>query len=52
MILIKDSTLIRASRSSLEPENLKLGDRIVVIGTPNTEGYIQASLIRIIQGNN
>ena len=48
VVLLRNETIIRSSRDSLEPENLKPGDYIIVIGTPTPQGYIQANLIRVL----
>jgi len=51
VVLIKEETLIRSLRDELIPSDLKAGDYVVVIGTPNSRGYIQANLIRVLPKN-
>jgi hypothetical protein len=48
VILIKDDTQIQEMREIVPVNNLKLDDFIVVIGTPDTQGQIEAKLIRIM----
>lgn len=50
VILITDKTIIQKGREEVEKENLKIGDWVVVIGSPNKEGKIEAKLIRIFNG--
>lgn len=47
-VLISKETSIRKFRQTIHIDELKLGDDIVVIGTPNDNGEIVAQLIRII----
>lgn len=46
-ILLSDKTVIRNGRQNINPEDLKVGDLIVTIGDPNSNGQIDAKLIRI-----
>ncbi len=48
IILLKDDTVIEKLRKQIKPEILKVGDFIVVIGSPNDSGQIEAKLIRVI----
>lgn len=48
-IVVNNKTLIRQFRQSLTAANLKVDDNIVVIGTPNENGQIEAKLVRIIK---
>lgn len=48
IIRLDDDTVIREFRNELTPQNLKVDDMIVVIGSPNDAGEIQAKLIRIL----
>lgn len=47
-ILISDKTSFRSFREEIRIGDLKLNDRIAVIGSPNEAGQIEAGLIRII----
>jgi len=48
IILINNDTIIRNQRDNLKANELKIGDNIVVIGEPDNEGQIKATLIRIM----
>lgn len=48
VILIDDKTEIRKMRDIVSKDELKLDEHIVVIGAPNSEGQIEAKLIRFI----
>lgn len=50
-ILVTDKTLIKSHRDDLKVSDLKTGDEIVVMGNPDTNGVIDASLIRIFNPN-
>jgi hypothetical protein len=47
-VLIGTSTLIRRFQENIKNTDLKIGDSVVVIGNPNDEGQVEASLIRIM----
>jgi len=47
-VLIKSDTIIRQFRDTLKPEDLKVDDNVVVIGSPNDQGQIEAKLIRLM----
>ena len=47
VILIANDTIIEKAASKVGKEELKVGGRIVVIGSPNDQGQISAKLIRI-----
>lgn len=47
-ILISTGTKIQRGRDDVLGSDLKIDDFIVVIGTPNPEGIIEAKLIRIV----
>jgi len=47
VIILTDKTIIQKGRKTAEKESLKVGDQIVVIGSPNEEGQIEAKLIRV-----
>ena len=48
VILLKGDTIIERFRETLKPGDLKVGDFIVVIGSPNDSGQIEAKLIRVL----
>lgn len=48
VILIKSDTQIQKLRENITTNDLKVDDSIVVIGTPNEQGQIEAKFIRIM----
>ncbi len=50
VILITDKTIIQKGREKVKKEDLKVGNFVVVIGSPNEEGKIEAKMIRIFNG--
>jgi len=48
IILIKSDTIIRQFRDTVASSSLTVNDSVVVLGTPNNQGEIEARLIRII----
>jgi hypothetical protein len=46
-ILVPDDAAIRRGRESIKVSALKVDDKIVVIGSPNEQGQIEAKLIRV-----
>ena len=48
VVLIKDDTKIQRMRENITTDDLKIDDFIVVIGSPNNQGQIEAKLIRIM----
>lgn len=46
--LISDKTIVRRFREAINPADLKIDDFAVVIGSPDEQGRIEASLIRIM----
>ena len=49
-VVIGSSTIVRSFRNATSSASLAVGDQVVVIGRPNDNGQIEASLIRIIPG--
>lgn len=49
IIITTEDTATRKGREVLE-DGLKVGDNVVVIGSPNEEGQIEAKLIRVFNG--
>ncbi len=48
VILIKDDTKIEKIRNAITSSDLKINDFIIVIGTPDDQGQIEAKFIRIM----
>lgn len=48
IILVSSSTAIRAGSSNLSIADLKINDSVVVVGSPNNQGQIEARLIRVL----
>jgi hypothetical protein len=45
VIIINTNTVIKKGMKTVE-DNLQVGDQVVIIGTPNKDGQIEAALIR------
>ena len=50
VIIITEDTVIKKGMATIKKEELKIGNRVVVIGSPNEEGQIEAKLIRLFDG--
>jgi len=50
VVLITKDTVIKKGMETIK-DNLKVGDFVVVIGSPNKEGQIEAKLIRVFEKN-
>ena len=48
VVLIKDDTKIQEMMSEVKASDLSVNDFVVIIGSPNTAGQIEAKLIRIM----
>ncbi|MDD4990129.1 MAG: hypothetical protein PHW31_02355 [Candidatus Pacebacteria bacterium] len=48
IILINDSTTIKSLEKTIQVNDLKVDDMVVVIGEPNNAGQIEAKLIRVM----
>lgn len=48
IILVNDMTEIRFMKEEIEKNNLKIDDFVVILGGPNSQGQIEARLIRLI----
>jgi len=46
-VIVSEKTIITTHRESLKVGDLKVDDQVVVIGSPNEEGQIEARLIRV-----
>lgn len=49
IVLINEMTEIREARGSSKQEDLKIDERVVIIGEPNSLGQIEAKFIRLFQ---
>jgi len=47
VVVLSDSTVIRAGRQTLGPEDLTTEDSVVIIGEPDASGQIVAKFIRV-----
>ena len=52
VVLIKDDTKIQKMRDNIKGSDLKVDDFVVVIGSPNAQGQIEAKFIRIMPAPN
>lgn len=48
VILIKEDTKIQEAKNDLKDTDLKLDDFVVVIGSPNDQGQVEAKFIRLM----
>ena len=48
VVLIKDDTKIQKIMSAVKSSDLAVDDFVIIIGSPNTQGQIEAKLIRIM----
>ncbi|MDP3956879.1 MAG: hypothetical protein Q8Q10_00035 [bacterium] len=46
-VAAREETLIKSGRATVTLGNLKVGDRIVVVGQPGDNGVVNATLIRV-----
>ncbi|MBI2515116.1 hypothetical protein HYV91_02980 [Candidatus Wolfebacteria bacterium] len=47
LVLVSDSTVIRRGRETLKISDVKADDLVVILGSPNDQGQIEAKLIRV-----
>jgi hypothetical protein len=47
VIVVTEKTVIKSGRKDIKFSDLKIGDMIVIIGSPNEKGQIEAKLIRV-----
>lgn len=52
IIIITKDTIIQKGRDTIKKEELRVGNNVVVIGSPNKEGQIEAKLIRFFNREN
>jgi hypothetical protein len=50
VIITTEDTIVKKGRKTVKKDELRVGNYIVVIGSPNEEGQIEAKLIRIFNG--
>ncbi len=50
-VAVTDKTLIKSRRDNLKLSDLKTDDQVVVMGSPDENGVVSASLIRVFNGN-
>ena len=50
-ISVDDKTLIKRGPDTISVNDLKNGDRIIILGRPGDDGTVKADLIRIFSGN-
>ena len=48
IIRLSDATAIKSFQNTLTPSDLAVGQYVVVIGNPNTQGQVEAQLVRIM----
>jgi hypothetical protein len=48
IVLVTTSTVINGFRNNLKLSDLRVNDRVVIIGDPNNAGQIEARLIRLM----
>jgi hypothetical protein len=48
VVLMKDDSLVRQFRDEIKATDLKVGDFVVVMGTPNDKSQIEAKFVRIM----
>lgn len=47
-VIIGEDTVIRKLTEEISLEDIKVGDRVTVIGQPNSSGQIEAKLVRVM----
>jgi hypothetical protein len=47
VIIVTEKTVIKSGRKDIKFSDLKIGDMVVIIGSPNEKGQIEAKLIRV-----
>ncbi|MDP1833959.1 MAG: hypothetical protein Q8L11_03430 [Candidatus Moranbacteria bacterium] len=50
-VVVNDKTLIKSRQDDLKVSDLKADDQIVVMGSPDDNGVVNASLIRVFNNN-
>lgn len=47
-VLLNDDSIIKRFRETIKPEDIKIGDLVVVIGVPNDNAQVEAKVVRIM----
>ncbi|HET8575217.1 MAG TPA: hypothetical protein VFM02_03560 [Candidatus Paceibacterota bacterium] len=47
-VVVNDETLVREFRNAIKTSDLKVGDHVVVLGTPDDQGQVNAKFIRVM----
>jgi hypothetical protein len=47
IVILSEETIVRQRRKTLTVSNLEVGDSVVIIGSPNDNGTIEAKMIRV-----
>jgi len=47
VVLVTEKTIIQSGRKDIKISDLKVDDQVVIIGSPNEQGQIEAKLIRV-----
>ncbi len=50
VVLIDNNTVIKQFRNQATSSDLKIGDMVVIVGTPDDKGQIDAKMIRLMPG--
>jgi hypothetical protein len=50
IIILKENTILEKGRMAIKKDDLKVSDQVVIIGSPNEQGQIEARLIRVFNG--
>jgi hypothetical protein len=48
VVVFSDNTVVRKFRDTLQKTDLRVGDYVVVIGTPTSTGEVEAKLVRVM----
>ncbi|MFA6521899.1 MAG: hypothetical protein WCT53_05980 [Candidatus Gracilibacteria bacterium] len=48
VVVLKNDTVVKAFNETVLPKDLKVDDNVVVIGSPNDAGQIEAKLLRVM----
>lgn len=51
IVVIDEDTVIQKRKNQIKKENLKISNCIVVIGSSNEQGKIEAKIVRVFNGN-
>ena len=51
IVLVNEKTVIKSGFKDIKISDLKVGNKIVIIGSPNEQGQIEAKFIRVFSDN-